>query len=314
MKVVLIINPAASSVNPRTRLVIERALRSGHDTTVIETNKRDHATEIAEKAVHDDTDVVVVLSGDGTVNEVANALAGSKTALAALPGGSTNVFCRSVNMTNDPVEATGILLHLLANDKPRSIGLGSADGRYFLMNVGVGFDAAVVERAERKSWIKRYAGHPYFALVAMLQWGRTAAKRDADFLVNFDAENAKTKPASVESFLTLCLNANPYTYMGQLPFDIAPEANFQSGLAAISIHRRALPTMVGVLLTALKSGRRITSSSRVDYRSDIKHLRITSDKPFPYQVDGEFLGEVNELDLKHHTNALLVYAPMPDTQ
>lgn len=304
MKLVLIINPAASSVTPGTRTVIERALTNGHDTKVIETQKRDHATEIAQQAVKDKVDAVVVLSGDGTVNEVANALVGTDTALAALPGGSTNVFCRSVNMTNDPVEATGILLHILAHEKPRSIGLGSANGRYFMMNVGIGFDAAVVERAERKSWIKRYAGHPYFALVALFQWSRTAAKRDTHFNVNFDNDK------SVESFLTLCLNANPYTYMGTLPFDIAPEADFQRGLAVVSIHHKALPTMVGVLLTALKSGRRITRNSRVDYRPGVKHLEINSSSPFPYQVDGEFLGEVDKLVLEHHSNALRIFTPL----
>src|SRR5215207_4465437 len=114
MKVLLIVNSSASSVTARGKVVIQKALSADHDVTVAETRRRGHATRLALDAAADDTEVVVVLGGDGTLNEAANGLAGSDTALAALPGGSTNVFARTIGLPNDPIEATGDLLAALA--------------------------------------------------------------------------------------------------------------------------------------------------------------------------------------------------------
>ena len=89
-------------------------------------------------------DVVVVLGGDGTLNEAANGLAGTTPRWPRCPGGSTNVFARTIGLPNDPIEATGVLLD---GARPpvasRRVGLGSVNGRYFLFHVGIGFDAAV---------------------------------------------------------------------------------------------------------------------------------------------------------------------------
>ena len=74
MKVLLIVNPLASSVTGRTRAVIQKALSADHRLEVAVTNHRGHATRIAQNAAKDGIDIVVVLGGDGTLNEVANGL------------------------------------------------------------------------------------------------------------------------------------------------------------------------------------------------------------------------------------------------
>src|SRR5918994_1824975 len=91
----LLINPSASSVDWKSRMAANSALVSDHDLTTVETTKRDDATGLARQAAEDGFEAVVVLGGDGTLNEAANGLAGTSTALAALPGGSTNVFART---------------------------------------------------------------------------------------------------------------------------------------------------------------------------------------------------------------------------
>src|ERR671912_1976787 len=113
MRVLLLVNSSASSVTPRSRVVIQKALSADHDVTLAETSRRGHATRLAQGAAADGVDVVVVLGGDGTLNEAANGLAGTETALAPLPGGSTNVFARTLGIADDPVEATGQLLSSL---------------------------------------------------------------------------------------------------------------------------------------------------------------------------------------------------------
>ena len=83
MKVLLIVNSSASSVTARGRVVIQKALSADHDVTLAETTRRGHATRLAQSAAATGTEVVVVLGGDGTLNEAANGLAGSSCALAA---------------------------------------------------------------------------------------------------------------------------------------------------------------------------------------------------------------------------------------
>ena len=114
-----LVNPAASSVTPRTRVVIQKALAADHEVVLAETIRRDHATRLAKQAVEGEFDVVVVLGGDGTLNEAANGLIHSQTALAVLPGGSTNVFARTLGLPDDPVEATGILLETMDKANPK---------------------------------------------------------------------------------------------------------------------------------------------------------------------------------------------------
>ncbi|MEO2156693.1 MAG: diacylglycerol kinase family protein, partial [Acidimicrobiales bacterium] len=143
MKVLLIVNPSASSVTARTRIVIQKALSADHRLEVAATTRRGHATRLAQSAANDGMDVVVVLGGDGTLNEAANGLAGTDTALAALPGGSTNVFARTIGLPDDAVEATGALLDAIEAASIRRIGLGAIGDRYFLFHAGIGFDAAV---------------------------------------------------------------------------------------------------------------------------------------------------------------------------
>ncbi|MHB8467273.1 MAG: diacylglycerol/lipid kinase family protein, partial [Acidimicrobiales bacterium] len=171
MRLLLLVNTSASSVTARGRVVIQKALSADHVVHVAETSRRGHATRLAMGAAADGTDVVVALGGDGTLNEAANGLAGTRTALAVLPGGSTNVFARTIGLTNDPIEATGQLLAALARPASiRSIGLASLNGRYFLFNAGVGFDAAVIAQVERRSHLKRWAGHPLFVYAGFATW------------------------------------------------------------------------------------------------------------------------------------------------
>src|SRR6187399_1135292 len=131
MKVLLLVNSSASSVTARSRVVIRKALAADHEVTLAETSRRGHATRLAQGAAAVGTDVVVVLGGDGTLNEAANGLAGTSCALGVLPGGSTNVFARTLGLPNDPIAAVHLLTAGLALGQVEPIGLGRVNGRYF---------------------------------------------------------------------------------------------------------------------------------------------------------------------------------------
>ena len=185
LKLLLVVNPYSSSVTARSRVVIRKALSGDHDVTLAETSRRGHASRLAQGAAADGTDVVVALGGDGTVNEAANGLAGSDTALAVLPGGSTNVFARTIGLPNDPIEATAVLLEALEARSIHRVGLGSVNGRYFCFHVGIGYDAAVVEQVESRSGLKRYASHPLFVYSAVDTWFRHYDHKRPRFTVRF---------------------------------------------------------------------------------------------------------------------------------
>src|SRR5207302_252349 len=184
-RVLLVANPVARTVSRQVLDVIEKAMAADFKLDVDETRLRGHATELARSAVRDGYDMVVVFSGDGTVNEVVNGLAHSDVALGVLPGGATNVLARVLGMPADPVEATGWLLGAALRGQYRRIGLGHADGRYFVLNCGSGADAdgmgldderqaeskVQLERADMaavlRTVILRYAGAKPFLSVSV---------------------------------------------------------------------------------------------------------------------------------------------------
>jgi diacylglycerol kinase family enzyme len=300
----LLVNSKASSVTPRTRVVIGKALSADHDVTMAETSRRGHATRLAQGAAATGTEVVAVLGGDGTLNEAANGLAGSACALAALPGGSTNVFARTVGLPNDPVEATGSLLDALARRSIRRVGLGSVNGRYFLFHTGVGFDAAVVEQVERRSDLKRYAGHPLFVYAGFDTWIRHFDRSRPRFAVHHTDGSVID-----DAYLTIVLNTNPYTYLGNRPLNLAPEATLDSGLAAITVRTMAFGRFLRIIGSALATGRAMRRSRWVDHRVDLDALTVRAYGPVPYQVDGDHLGDAEVLEFRHEPDVLDLVLP-----
>jgi diacylglycerol kinase family enzyme len=321
MKLLLLVNSSASSVTPRSRVVIQKALSADHDVTLAETSRRGHATRLAQGAAAAGHDAVVVLGGDGTLNEAANGLAGSGCALAALPGGSTNVFARSIGLPNDPIEATGVLLDALGRRSVRRVGLGSVNRRYFLFHTGVGFDAAVVAQVERRAALKRYAGHPLFVYAAFDTWLRHYDRSRPRAAVHFggidDAGGgamagtvggAETEVVD-DAYFTIVLNTSPYTFLGNRPLDLVPEATLDRGLATVTLRTLTFARTMRIVGSALGRGRALRHSRWVDLRTDLSGLQIEGYGPVPYQVDGDYLGEATSLRFHHEPEVLDLVLP-----
>ncbi len=301
MRLLLVVNSFASSVTARNRVLIEEILMDGgHEVTLKETNRRGHATRFAQDAASRDWDVVVALGGDGTLNEVANGLAGSTTALGVLPGGSTNVFARTIGMENDPVAAARQLAAGLATETIRPIGLGNVNGRYFCFHTGVGFDAAVVANVEKRSSIKRWLGHPLFIYAGLKTFFRTYDRKHPHFTVN---TVGRTYPAS----FTVVLNTNPYTYLSNRPLDLAPAASLESALSTVTFTRMAALGVLAALGRTLLGGG--VRGKAVITEDGLSALTIESATPFPYQLDGDYLGETLRLDFRWEPDAIRLVLP-----
>src|SRR5439155_2881367 len=105
----------------RKRVIVRRMLAAQHDVEVAETSRRGHATRLAHAAANDGFDIVAVFGGDGTLNEAADGLLRTHTALAPLPGGSTNVYARTLGYPNDAVAAARVLVAALTRHAPKRI-------------------------------------------------------------------------------------------------------------------------------------------------------------------------------------------------
>lgn len=303
LRILFIVNSAASSVTARRRVIIQKVLSADHDVTHVETSRRGHATRLARAAANDRFDVVAVLGGDGTLNEAANGLAGSTTALAALPGGSTNVFARIQGLPDDPIDAAGAILDALDRGAIERIGLGAVDGRYFLFHCGVGFDAAVVEQVERRGQWKRWAGHPLFVYAAVETWLRRVDRRSPPIRV---VDERGTELA--RGFLTIVLNANPYTYLGSRPFDLVPSAALDRPLAVVTLKHLRLHRLVPIAIRALGKGD-VSGRRAVDTRSDVEYVVVEADPPVPYQVDGDHIGSSSRLVFRWEPDAMDLVVP-----
>ena len=307
MKILLVVNSFASSVTARNTVIVHRRLSRGHDVEVVETNRRGHATRFAHDAARRGLDVVIGFGGDGTLNEVATGIAGTETALGVLPGGSTNVFARTLGLPNDPVDAVGHLADGIDAHAIEPIGLGQVNGRYFCFHAGVGFDAAVVERVERHGSLKRWLGHPLFIWAGITTWFTGYDRRAPHFRLLGDAGG----PA-VDGYFTIVLNTNPYTYLGNRPLDLSPAAALDRGLVAITFTEMTAPSLLSSLAGALRGGG-VTASDHLDVRTDLAHLVVEHDTPFPYQVDGDALGTTTRLEFVHVPDAVRLVRPLDPT-
>ncbi|WP_018502286.1 diacylglycerol/lipid kinase family protein [Parafrankia discariae] len=159
MRGLLVVNPVATTTTERVRDVLATALAADVALETVVTKGRGHGVELGARARELGVDVVIVLGGDGTVNEIVNGLVGSGPAgegpaLAVVPGGSTNVFARALGYSASPVEATGELLAALREGRSRQVSVGRArygdQTRYFTFCLGMGLDADVVAAVERR--------------------------------------------------------------------------------------------------------------------------------------------------------------------
>ena len=305
MRVLLIVNSFASSVTAKNTVVVHRRLSAHHDVQVVETNRRGHATRFAEDAARRGIDVVVAYGGDGTLNEVATGLATTDTALAVLPGGSTNVFARTLGMPNDALESIELILDAMDRDDISPIGLGRANDRYFTFHTGLGYDAAVVRWVEQRAALKRYAGHPLFVLAALKTFFLDYDRKRPHFSLTFD--DGETVDGG---YFSVVMNTNPYTYLGNRPLDLVPSTSLDTGLSVVTFRTMKPVHIVSTLLSALKGGG-VPEKPWLDVRSGVRSVTAGDARAFPYQLDGDYLGEIREVRFEHVPDALRMVRSHP---
>ncbi len=288
MRAILVVNQSATRTTARTRDVLVHALSADLDVDVVETTHRGHAHELARRAVTERRDLLLVLGGDGTVNEAVNGLLADGPApegpvLGVVPGGSTNVFARALGLPNDPVEATGEVLDAIREGRTRRIGLATADGRWFTFCAGLGLDAEVVAEVEGRRAEGQQLSGGLFVRSAVRLFYRGTDRQLAALTLEVPGEEPV---AGV--YLAIVQNTSPWTYLGSLPVNPCPDADFDTGLDLLALRRMRTVSTLRHVRQILQPGSR-PKGKDVTGRHDLADFTVWSDVPCPFQIDGESL-------------------------
>lgn len=286
----VVVNPYATTTSDRLQQLVVYALQGRFAVDVAETERRDHATELAREAAGEGYDVVCAFGGDGTVNEVANGLAGTGTVLTCLPGGATNVYHRMLGIPTDVVDATEHLLRLADDWRPRALDIGRVNDRWFTFAAGAGLDASVVERVDSRPRLKARFGPLFYAQSATATFLRRYVRDPPLLIAEIGGREHRGVTVAVQ-------NTQPYTFAGRRPVTLSEGATLTSGDLSGAVLERAnpldLPAMAYRLLAA---NARVGDHRRVYAFDGVDGLRVRSadDRKVPLQVDGDYIGAHDE--------------------
>jgi diacylglycerol kinase family enzyme len=292
-RMLVIVNPYATTVSDRLRNLVVYALGSRYEVEAIDTQERNHATQICREAASEGYDAVVAFGGDGTVNEAANGLAGSDTPLTALPGGSTNVWARTLGIPNDVVDATEHLLRMADEWVPRRVDLGRVNERLFVFASGVGLDASVVERVDAHPYRKARFGAWYYSYAGVAIFSRR-------YLLNPPRVRVRAGGKTLEGVTVIVQNSDPFTFFRERPIRVVEPAGLRTGSLSAAVLRRATALEMPTLIPRLLSGRArsVMRNRQVEPVPEVHQLAVEAidERPFPLQVDGDYIGEYSEVE------------------
>ncbi len=309
-RMLIIVNPYATTVSDRLRNLVVYALQGRYEVEAVATEAQNHATEIGREARDGGYDVVVSFGGDGTLNEVANGLAGTDMPMAILPGGSANVVARSLGIPNDVVDATEHLLSLADEWQPRKIDLGRADERYFVFACGAGIDATVVKRVDSHPKLKAKAGPWYYSWAGVSAFYKRYLVNPVRLRVTIDGE-------SVEGVTAITQNSDPFTYFSTKPIYICEGVAIDDGTLSMAVLKRAaqrdMPTLIPRLFSQRKPAvrhRQIIGFEDITAATieSISEDRSGATRSFQLQVDGDYIGERTRVELGVEPGALTIIA------
>jgi diacylglycerol kinase family enzyme len=304
-KMLVIVNPYATTVSDRLKNLVVYALQGRYDVEAIDTQARDHATELCAEAARAGYDVVVAFGGDGTVNEAANGLVNSGTPLTCLPGGATNVYCRTLGIPSDVVDATEHILRMADDWRPRRVDTGVMNGRHFVFASGAGLDASVVRRVDAHPVRKARFGEYYFTYAAIASFNR-------EYLVKPPRVVVEAAGQTIEGVTAIVQNSDPFTYFGSRPIRICRGVGLDSGTLGLAVLRRASARDVPTLIPRIFSGRpdTVLRHRQITGLDPVLEVTVRSrdGRPFPVEMDGDFIGESDEARYNAAPRALAVVA------
>jgi diacylglycerol kinase (ATP) len=302
MRVRVIYNPSAGMRTGRGELAraLDELRACKWDVELAETTRPHEAFTFARAAAADNLDALIAVGGDGTMNEAANGLVGSQTALGVLPMGTGNVWAKEMGLVPGDLAASA---RQLGEAEIRTIDVGEVWSenlapRVFVLWCSAGLDAAITRTVEPQRELKRRFGALFFWLVGIQEgW-------------NFRGRQVRLHlpDQRVTQRIILALASNARLYGGVTY--LAPEAKIDDGLLDLVVLKgtgawATVWHLVRVLLR-LHLHDPQTSFYKVD------KVRIVANK-LPVQADGEPIGWT-PVEIRVRPRALKILVPKTANQ
>lgn len=272
-RIIVIANPAAGQDTPVLGIMNRVFQASEYKWDLWLTKQAGDGHRLAKRAIDEAADIVAVYGGDGSVREVASALVGSDVALAILPGGTANVM--SVELGIPAAFEQACQLAVSPDHDIRTVDMGKVTGEgHFILRIGIGLEAAMVEGADRS--LKDRIGAFAYALSAFQALQDPPLSR---YTLTLDDQ-------VVESEGLTCLVCNSGS-IGQGTLGLGTDVSVSDGLLDIFVLRKAdLGALVNVVGGVLTGG--VADESNLQHWK-AKKVRVEADPPQNVQADGETL-------------------------
>jgi len=289
----VIINPAAGQAKPVLQILNSVFKPAGISWDVSITQQDGDAKRYVKQALENGADLIAACGGDGTIAEVAGSLLGSQVPMAILPGGTANVMAVELNIPLDFTTACQLLCdESLCTLLP--IDMGHAGNRPFLLRVGLGLEAAMVEGA--KPDLKFRVGTLAYALSILQALQEPVI---AQYELILDGEIVKCEGVT-------CLIANTAN-LGIRSSTLSTTTNVSDGLLDVFVVRKAdLSTALSLAASVVTGQENLQAMQHWQARA----ITVVSDPVQTLQADGEIIGQ-SPVQAQVIPNAIQVVIPKP---
>lgn len=303
-RALLVANPSASGFTGARYRAVSAALGRSYDLETVWPESPDGSRKAAAAASQSGLHAVFAMGGDGVVHHVASGLIGTDTALGIIPAGTTNVLARLLALPSRPDAAAEAIAGQEAISLPTArIEWESADGlqrRHALFSLGLGFDADVVDKAERRPYAKLRFGSVHYARTTIGTVLGDYRGRPPTISIGADGNRSDAVAVMVQIH-------HAYTYLGRVPLRLG---STDDGLVALSCSELTMRRGVRIFGGAVLRGR--ATATGCELYEGVHRLEGLADPPVLAQADGEQLGRIGEFAISYEPDALTVLVPTQD--
>jgi YegS/Rv2252/BmrU family lipid kinase len=270
MKIYLIVKPLGTYELKKLHKSIEATLDKKKDSLqILNTLKKGHAIDLAQKAIQEKANLLVACGGDGTINEVARGLVGTEIPLAIIPLGSGNGIARHFKIPFGISQA----VQLIKKNKVAKMDVGEVNGHYFFGNMGCALESHFIRTYQKNKWHGIWAYIIAF-LDAILSFRYQKIKIEYD-------ENSQT----ISPFVMLVSNTNQQGY----DFSLTPQALSNDGLMDVFWMEKSNFFNNFIFIVNALMGRKLTTKGCNLIRLSALKISLLESSDLCVQIDGEFL-------------------------